>query len=215
LTEADRILTSNSLEAIAAPGLDRLGLRLELAEIVQAADRKRQAQRMRFGILLLLASLILATYVVSERSTEITKAERIQAQWNGALTKERKIRDEALAELTVAQKLQAAVDRAFRPAQSLDDVVTVAVNSAPTGVWLNGITLERGKQLVLRGTATNSLAVSAYMQRLSAESRLRDVKLVGANNSEIEKTPVIQFSISAFPVGNLPLVDQKKKGAKK
>jgi Tfp pilus assembly protein PilN len=116
-----------------------------------------------------------------------------------------------------AEKVQAAIDRGFHPAQTVTDMMATATNVAPQGVWLTGLAVERGKTLTLRGTATNGDGVTNYQRSLVDEERFRDVKLVVVNNTEIENTPVVQFSFSAFPVGNLPLTDPdaKKGGAKK
>jgi Tfp pilus assembly protein PilN len=83
---------------------------------------------------------------------------------------------------------------------------------APSDVWLTGVTFERGKPLLVRGTALSGASVAAYLQSLSGQSRFRDVKLVFANDATIETTQVQQFSISAHAVGNLPLTDPKAQG---
>ena len=88
-------------------------------------------------------------------------------------------------------------------------------NDLPKNAWLTNVGVGRGQNIVIRGTATTGDDVAAYVQALSKEARLRDVKLIFANNSLIESTPVVQFSVSAFPVANLPLVDKVAKGAKK
>jgi Tfp pilus assembly protein PilN len=87
-------------------------------------------------------------------------------------------------------------------------------NRIPEGAWLNGFSLERGKLLQVRGTSKSSETVSEYMRNLQAEPRLRDVRLVSANNAAIETNQVVQFSVSAFPVGNLPLIEFGKKKSK-
>ena len=108
-------------------------------------------------------------------------------------------------------QLADSIKRAFEPAQKASDVMTLIANQSPKGLWLTGITFERGKTTFVRGTSKDSAGVSDYLQALTTEERLRDVKLVFANNGDIDKTPVVQFSIQGFAVGNLPLVDAKKK----
>jgi hypothetical protein len=79
-------------------------------------------------------------------------------------------------------------------------------------VWLTGFTAERGKPFTARGIAKTGDGVVQYLQALTLEQRLRDVKLVAsANNAKIDETPVVQFSISAFPIGNLTLADPEAK----
>jgi hypothetical protein len=111
---------------------------------------------------------------------------------------------------------QSNINLAFSTGQRFSDVATVVSNSVPPGVWLTGISLERGKRLVLRGTAKTNELVEQYARTLntldanSPQQRLRDVKLEFTNPGSIEQVPVVQFSISAFPVGNVPLYDQTK-----
>lgn len=103
---------------------------------------------------------------------------------------------------------------AFQPAQRMSDITKVATMLIPKGVWLTALNLERGKLLQLRGTAKTSDAVATYVGELTKQSRFRDVRLVFANAGEIEGEKVVQFNITAFPVGNLPLVEASKKKKK-
>jgi Tfp pilus assembly protein PilN len=100
---------------------------------------------------------------------------------------------------------------AFMPAQKISDVTKVATMLIPKGVWLTSLNLERGKLLQLRGSAKTSEAVASYVGELSKQSRFRDVRLVFANAGELEGEKIIQFNITAFPVGNLPLIQASKK----
>jgi hypothetical protein len=103
-----------------------------------------------------------------------------------------------------------SLDLAFEPKQRLGDVTFLVNNLCPEGLWLTGLTIERGKLALIRGTAINGEAVYKYLDRLTTQDRFRDVKLVFANNGQIEKVSVVQFSISAHVVGNLPLAEAKK-----
>ncbi len=89
--------------------------------------------------------------------------------------------------------------------------MTLVANQAPADLWLTGVTAERGKSVLVRGTATRSEAVAVFLDRLAKTGRLRDVRLVFSSNAVIDQAPVVQFSISAFPVGNLPLVEKGNK----
>ncbi len=100
---------------------------------------------------------------------------------------------------------------AFTPAQKISDVTKVATMLIPKGVWLTALNLERGKLLQLRGTAKSSESVATYVAELSKQSRFRDVRLISANAGEVEGEKVVQFNITAFPVGNLPVVQTTKK----
>lgn len=103
---------------------------------------------------------------------------------------------------------------AFAPAQKISDVTKVATQLIPKGVWLTALNLERGKLLQLRGSAKTSDSVAQYVGSLSKQSRFRDVRLVFANAGEIEGEKVILFNITAFPVGNLPVLEASKKKKK-
>ena len=109
---------------------------------------------------------------------------------------------------------------AFMPPQRMSDVTKVATSLIPKGVWLTALNLERGKLLQLRGSAKNSEAVAEYIGALTKagestkQNRFRDVRLVFANAGEIEGEKVVQFNITAFPVGNLPVVEASKKKKK-
>jgi len=99
---------------------------------------------------------------------------------------------------------------AFMPAQKISDVTKVATMLIPKGVWLTSLNLERGKLLQLRGSAKTSESVANYVSALSKQSRFRDVRLVFANAGEVEGEKIVQFNITAFPVGNLPIIQTSK-----
>ncbi len=71
--------------------------------------------------------------------------------------------------------------------------------------------MERGKPLTFRGTAISDQAVKTFLDGLAVTDRLREVKLLFANNATIEETPVVNFSVQATLVGNLPMVEKEKK----
>lgn len=100
---------------------------------------------------------------------------------------------------------------AFQPAQKTSDVLKIVSSLVPSGVWLTGVTFERGKVIQIRGTSTSADAVSTFVRGLTKQSRFRDVKLLFANSSDIEGIPTVQFSITAFPKGNVPILETGKK----
>lgn len=213
--EAEFSTTATTLETLATRSMDKLGINLETREVREKRGKARHNNRTRLAVLMCASAALLALLVAVEWSDEAEKVRVGNQRWANTL---RKTRDKLKKEETEVGKLAATNDtlkRAFSPAQTPNDVLTVISNHAPKDVWLTGLNMERGKIMYVRGTASTNAAVYTFLQALTAESRLRDVKLVFANNGEIEKTPVVQFSIQAFPVGNLPLVDPKKKGAKK
>jgi len=105
------------------------------------------------------------------------------------------------------------IDLAFNPAQKFVDVIQVfGLTSSPKS-WFTGITLERGKLVLIRGDAIDGKTAAQYVEELSHDKRFRNMKLVFANKAVIGKKPVVQFAISGHVVGNLPL-DQVPEGGK-
>ncbi len=215
LSGASRRIEQSSLELLASPQADNLGLHVELREILQARQASARASRLRWAGLLLTAAVLLAGYAINDRTSAQAAVSRQKALWAVADRKANALKTDQDGKLAALQAMQGGLDRGFHPAQRMSDVLTVVSNLAPNGLWLTGVGIERGKPLLIRGTATTSEAVSAYVKALSAEKRLRDVRLVFANNGTIEQRPVVQFSISAFAVGNLPLNDNPVVGKSK
>jgi hypothetical protein len=218
LPDADISTDRWSVEMLADAHLD---INIETEQRIAARERGHELQRVRLSVILLGMALILFTYQFLRYSDSQALANQGESKWNKQISSLRKLRDVELALQTTESKLQVTLNRAFHPGQSVSDVMTVVSNSAPPGIWLTGLSLERGKALTLRGTATKGSAVTDFQTALvnssgDDEPRFRDVKLLFANNAEIEKSPVVQFSISGFPVGNLPLADPTAtKGAAK
>lgn len=213
--EAPHKSNTTTLEALLSHPLDKLGINLETREAVEKREKAKQSNRTRLAVLMCASAALLALLVFVDRSEQAEVVRIANAKWNKTLTDRRNDAKKLETDLTRLSATAESLKRALAPAQLPGDVYTVVSNYAPKGLWLTGTTYERGKIMYIRGTAANSDAVHSYLQSLTSEPRLRDVKLVFANNGEIEKTPVVQFSIQAFPVGNLPLIDPKKKGVKK
>jgi hypothetical protein len=213
--EAELKSQTPTLKALIEYPLDKLGISLETNAARERRENARQANRVRLAALLCAAAGLMALLVFLERADKAEEVRIANAKWQLNLTKLRNESKKLEADVSKVRDTAASLKRAFQPAQTASDVLTVVANKAPRDLWLTGITFERGKLMYIRGTAATSAAVTEYLQQLSALDRLRDTKLVFANNGEIEKTPIVQFAIQAFPVGNLPLVETKKKGAKK
>ncbi len=214
-SEAEHKSSTTTLAALATMPLEKLGIDLETRETRDKRERSRQGARTRLAMLLCASAALLALLVFVERSDKDAEVQKASGRWNRTLTEIRSDTKKVEAEVTKLQASAGTLERAFEPAQTPSDILTTISNLAPKGLWLTGTTFERGKLMYIRGTSAKNEAVADFLQALSIEPRLRDVKLVFANNGEVEKTPVVQFAIQAFPVGNLPLVDPKKKGAKK
>jgi len=205
--EAEIEVSMSPLDAIALSWPDAWHLNLELPEEVAQRKRKENGARTRTAGLMALGAVALMALVASDRSDRTAEIRRQEAKLAAEQRKLKSIQTTAEADAQTAIKYQNLLKRGFQPAQRLGDVVTVISNRVPAGIWLSGITVERGKPIVIRGTAKTSNSVTDYYRALNGEPRLRDVRLVFANNAQIEQTPVVQFSLTAFPVGNLPLTE--------
>jgi Tfp pilus assembly PilM family ATPase len=216
---ADSTTSFSALQALATAAADRYKVNIELPEVVAARELTGRRRRSAISFSFLAFAVAAAYYAYYSRAD-------LQSRGDSQVAKAKKSLDAATKNLKVAEdnsNRQAAItqilDGAFHPAQLASDIVALAANSAPEGVWLNALSVERGKELALRGYAIQNDAVSTYVSNLndyvdpeSGQPRFRNAKMLLAQNAEVEKNPVDQFSISAFPNGNLPLALQQKTG---
>ncbi|RYG28649.1 hypothetical protein EON81_28140 [bacterium] len=202
--ESDRSVAESSLASLLrhVPQLD-----LRLAEEVAKEKAGQQSRSVRQAALLLLASVAIAVYTYNDYDVAAGKADAAVAQQTKFVRDAEKTEKAATATAAELTRLQETLNKAFSPAQSPADIVASASALAPQGLWLGGVAIERGKAIQIRGTATRSAAVSEFVNALEASPRFRNAKLQFANDAEVAEKPVIQFSIEAFPVGNLPILE--------
>jgi Tfp pilus assembly protein PilN len=208
LVDADRPLSVEPI-ALLAERAGTLEFDLEPPQRVAEIAKAQSAQRSRLAALMAVAALGLAAYAWSDYDEARAKVARQQSRANSAVSRLQATQRAAESDAAKAATLREGVRRVFSPAQKASEILTLPANRVPAGIWLTGCTFERGRPISIRGTARSSNDVATYLDRLNAEARLRDVKLVFANNAKIDETEVVQFSISAFPVGNLPLEEPK------
>lgn len=188
---------------------------LETPDDARKKEEKAVNGRRSMAVLFAIATLCVAAIAWDERDSTAQQIAKI----NKAAEKQRKSIEDSkklyTSRLSGTGQGAKVILNAFRPAQSGADVVSVAASLLPEKAWLTGVTFDRGRRLQVRGTAMSGEAVAAYVDSLTAQSRFRDVQLVFANNTKLEETAVVQFSITAHVVGNFPLVDKtQKKGAR-
>lgn len=202
-----RTAKEGTLEAMSAH--DKAEINIELPEAIVGKIKRASAAKSRLALFLWLAVLCVAGLAYIDRE----EAARAAAEIESKRDREVKGLDTTVGlyttELERLNSTSESLDLAFQPAQTVGDVLTLVSNSAPSEIWLSGITFERGKPLQVRGVALSGEAVSAYVSALALETRFRDVQLVFANNSEIDGRPVVQFAITAHVVGNLPLDEDR------
>lgn len=184
---------------------------IELPEDIAQRAKSRTGLRTRIAATLWAAVLVVAAYVYFERDDMARSYAKSQQSQQRERDDARKQMNEVASLVSTAEKNESTLGIAFVPSQPVTDVLTLVSNTLPSSAWLTGVTFERGKDLQIRGTAIHGEAVSNYVSELALNSRLRDVTLQFANNTEIEATPVVQFSVTAHVVGNFPLVEKTTK----
>ena len=197
------------LEALSGTGWTVPGVEFELPETVQARTKSAQGRKTRMAALFCAGAVLLLGYGYMDWASAQSSLSAQRSKVNKNIAT---LQSTLATRQTEAKAEQGMVDvlaRGFEPKQRMSDVAALVSNDLPKGAWLTNVNVSRGEPIQLRGTALSSDDVTTYLNSLNAESRLRDVKLVFANNGLIESTPVVQFAITAFPVGNLPLVEKK------
>lgn len=190
------------------------GMDIELPESRTRREQKAVQSTKGVALMMCVAAMGAAAIVFDVRSEQKALLDKGEKTWAKRLTSLKKDNQLFQSRATLLREQKDQFELAFEPKQPLGDVMTVLTNLAPGQLWLTGISLERGKRASLRGTAMSNQAVTSYLASLGEQSRMRDVKLVFANNATVGKVPIVNFSISAHVVGNMPLPDAKK-GAKK
>jgi hypothetical protein len=180
---------------------------LETTIAREARVRRAVAGR---AIVAAAAAIVLGAYVALQtHGTLIQSADRLAAD-TVALGK---ARDATKLESGKYQKVHDSflvIDKAFHPAQKFSDVIRVMATSSSPKSWFTGLTLERGKLVLIRGNALDGKTVAKYVADLDQDKRFRGMKLVFWNKATIAKKAVFQFAISGRVVGNLPLDEVPK-----
>jgi Tfp pilus assembly protein PilN len=205
--EAEVTTKTSSLEAFSNHPRP-LPFNLEPREAVMARKVASRRRRQRLAALMAVAAVAVGTLAYFDYA-EANAAVQRELQATRTSTRKLQTAQSATAsELTQVVQVRESLDRAYHPPQRFGDVLRVVANTAPAGVWLTGVSVERGRPMTIRGTSLTNEAVAEYLRILSGHERFRDVRIVFANNATIGETTVVQFSISMFPVGNLPVIEQ-------
>jgi hypothetical protein len=208
---ADSMASAHPLEAFSAVPIPRVGINIEPPEAIELRRKKAEGSQARLAVAFWFAAVLAGFYVYTDRvdtsskiASENAKYIFTKKQLDGSL-------DKLKSEIATQTGLQTALSTAFNPAQLPSDVTAELTDKMPTDkMWTTGFTFERGKPLLIRGTALDSDTVAAYVQDLAIDPRFRDVKLVFANNGMIENKPIVEFSLQVHVMGNLPLNDPFK-----
>jgi Tfp pilus assembly protein PilN len=175
-----------------------------MEERVQAAKR-RIANRLRLASAFVVIALAIVVTILLQRTQASDVVTRSQGAWARSLVVMESDESADASEAANVVGIQQTLNRAFDSAQPISDISSVVDDKLPSGAWLTGISLERGKTIDVRGTAKAPEAVTEFVNALGSSPRLRGVTLVFANSSLVGETPVVQFDIGAFAIGNLPM----------
>jgi hypothetical protein len=184
---------------------------LELAEERLRVANQRTAVYTRVALLLMLASFLFVGLVWLNRSDAQAAVTRKQGAWTRELNKLHSVRDAEAAKAQAAESIDTTLHQAFVSGQPVSDITKVIEDQLPRTSWLTTLTVERGKPLQIHAITTVPSDVAIFLQSLSATGRFRDVKLVFANSGKISETPVVQYSVNAVAIGNLPMPVPEKK----
>ena len=183
---------------------------LEPEDIREAKEKKARAYRHRMAYLTFAAGIAITALVVNDfltRSDEVAKKQRKADVQVASVKKMKALYEDKITKLDPQAK---QVKLAFAPAQRISDIAFIVSGLVPKGAWLTGLTIERGKTITIRGTAKDADQIASFVKSLGEQNRFRDVKLIQVSSGTIESAPVFQFTVNAFPVGNLPIMDQGK-----
>ncbi len=183
----------------------RAAVHLESPRVVQAREMKKRSTRVRLTALLCAVALLMWVAVGLRNSETEAAAAKVRARQEADLRTLRSKLASVQSQTQEQAKLVDTLERAFNAAQPMGDVLTVVTNHVTEGMWLTNFSIERGKPMLVRGTATSNESVSQFITSLTSDPRFRDVRLLFANNAAIEATPVVQFSAQAHAVGNVPI----------
>jgi len=209
-----QVVTAGSVslpDAIASDGdyLSLLGeappFVFELSEDREKAVKQRISNRTRLAALMLVSAILLVLLVWMDRSEKAATVARTEASRARQIKKLQDRKTVVMATQAAALDLQQTLHTAMEPAQPLSDIIAYVSDRVPTGAWLTGVGLERGKGLQIRGTAKTPAQVNQLVTSLGGSNRFRDVKLVFASSGTIANTPVVQFNITAVAIGNIPM----------
>jgi Tfp pilus assembly protein PilN len=186
----------------------------ELAEDRIREKRKRVNLQVRIAAATMILALIAAGTVWGDRVQKQAAVNRGKSAWTRQIDTQKTIMNTQIASAQAAVDKEMTLKNAFVTPQPIGDIAAVAGDQLPKSVWLTGISIELGKPIQIRGTATDADDVARYLKSLTDSRRFRDVRLVVANTGRINENTVVEFNLTARAIGNLPMPKPTiKKGA--
>jgi type IV pilus assembly protein PilM len=186
-------------------------------EFIRERKKRSDAMKLRLGGLVGAVALSVAVYF----GVQSMQAQQQAAQKIDLAQKEVRAGEQAV------QVEQNRYDRLMSQAQILSealrsranwlDVLQDVSDRAPSGVWVTGIDLEKGKKMNIRGSALSQSAVLNFSANLAKSPLLINPTLSYSNQAKVGEKTVFQFGISSDIKGNLPKPNkpEKKRAAAK
>ena len=202
---ATAMLDASSLEMLSG---HEPKLVFELPEVRAARTMDRVRSRRNLGSLLLLAAVAAIALVMTDREDNKRKIDSALRTPTRVLVNRKSTSTELSKRIAETAAPLVVVNHTFNPAQTPSDVMIILSEATSVELWLTGVTLERGRPVQIRGTATTQEAVARFVQALSQNERFREVNLLFANDGKIDDTPIVLFSVTAHVMGNYPVIDK-------
>lgn len=127
-----------------------------------------------------------------------------QVQLNASLTSARKEQSKLGGRLDQVQRAERILDAAFKPAQTMSDMVTAIAQASSANAWFTNLTLSRDSQLSITGLGMHDKDVTDMMSNLTKEPRFQGMKVVSTTRTAMADTPLTQFYVIGNPVGVMP-----------
>jgi Tfp pilus assembly protein PilN len=177
----------------------------ELAESRSLHAKQRNDARLSIAGLALLVAITIVSVFFVLRQQATAQVHTAQARSLAQIARWQGIEGDDSDQAAQLGQLQSDMTTAFHPGQRLSDISAFVSDSLPKNAWLTGLTLERAKQVQVRGTALSADQVADFVDALGSSPRFANVKLIFANSAVIGTTQVIEFNVTADCVGNLPM----------
>ena len=207
---ADFIDPKSASEHLLDAGARHQLFTLELPEQVEKRSSNTRRAAAQRALVALFTALILGGLAFRSAAVAATAAHQRITQDASRHDRATAAQATAVDREIAAREQKLVVDLAFRPAQTFSDVLHALNSDTSSGIWLTGLTLERGKPITVSGSAMKQQALSKLVAKLAKDRRFRDMKLSYATRVKIGHQLVIQFAVTGAVVGNLPIDELPK-----
>ena len=191
-------------QALRALGHGVASLDLVPEELEKERAAARNKRRLQIVAVVATICTILGAYIgsglISKRRTEQAALRVLSQRVDRVVAKAKSL--EARQQFLTNQLSE--LQRALYPKYPVLDVLQELSDRAPQGIWLTGISYEKGKPLVVRGAAMSHTLAAAYADDLKRSPCFTEVAAGYSNEVTIGERRVVQFSITGIVKGNEP-----------